>query len=88
MGDTSLNVFACRLGKSPVSRQILIIAEFARQMFDNSSYTKFQETTSDGSRVVPYGQTDMAQLISFRNCAKAPKIPHPFPRTCAKNQML
>jgi hypothetical protein len=35
---------------------------------------KFLENPSSGSRLVPYGQTDMAKVtVAFRNLAKAPK---------------
>ena len=48
--------------------------EFSGQMFDKSSSIKFHQSPSSGSRVVPYGQTDMTKLIvAFRNFVKASK---------------
>ena len=42
--------------------------------FQKISNIKFHENPSSGSRLVPYGQTDMAKLtVAFRNLAKAPK---------------
>jgi hypothetical protein len=48
--------------------------EFSRQIFDKSSSIKFYQNPSNGSRVVPCGQTDMTKLrVTFRNFANAPK---------------
>ena len=37
--------------------------EFSRQIFVKSTNIKFHENPSSGSRVVPYGRTDMTKLI-------------------------
>jgi hypothetical protein len=60
------------------SCQILMKLEFSQQVLKESSYIKFHENPSSGSRVVPCGQTDartdMKKLIvAFRNFANAPK---------------
>jgi hypothetical protein len=48
--------------------------EFSQQIFEESSNTKFYQNPSSGSRIVPWGQTDMTKLIAaFRNFANAPK---------------
>ena len=44
-------------------------------MFEKSSTIKFHENPSDGSPVVPCGQTDVTKLIvAFRDFVNAPKI--------------
>ena len=48
---------------------ILIKLEFSGQFFEKSPNIKFHENPSSGSRVVPYGQTEVA----LRNFANAPK---------------
>jgi hypothetical protein len=49
--------------------------EFSLQVFEQSSDSKFHQNPSSGSRVVPCGQTDMAQLmVTFRNFAKYPEM--------------
>ena len=51
---------------------ILIKLILSRQIFEKYSNIKYCENPSNGSRVVPYGQTDMTKLIvSFRNLKKA-----------------
>jgi len=41
-------------------------------MFEQSTNIKFHEKPSSGSRVAPYGRTDMTKLIiAFRNIANA-----------------
>jgi len=57
---------------------ILVKLEVYRQIFEKSTYTKFYENPSSGSRVIPFGRTDgrtgMANLtVAFRNFAKAPR---------------
>ena len=52
--------------------------EFLRQILEDSSYVKFHEKLSSGSRVVPCeqtdGQTDMAkETVAPRNIANAHK---------------
>ena len=48
--------------------------EFSWQTFEKSLYIKFHENPSSGSRVIPYGRTDMTKLIvAFRYFAKAHK---------------
>jgi hypothetical protein len=48
--------------------------EFSRQIFEKTINIKFYETPFSGSRVVPYGRTDIKKLtVAFRNFAKAPK---------------
>jgi len=54
--------------------------EFSRQIFEKSSNTKFLDNPSSRSRVfhadiqTDGGHADLTKLIvSFRNCAKAPK---------------
>jgi hypothetical protein len=58
------------------SCQILMKAEFSRQIFEKYSSIKFHENPPSGSRIVPRGrtdgQTDMTKLIvAFRNFANA-----------------
>jgi hypothetical protein len=44
--------------------------EFSRQIFDKYLNIKFHENPSSGSRVIPFGRTDMTKLIAaFRNFA-------------------
>jgi hypothetical protein len=45
------------------SGPILMKHEFSRHIFQKSSNIKFHENPSSGSRVVPYGRTDMTKLI-------------------------
>jgi len=50
--------------------------EFSQQIFEKYSYVKFNENSSNGSRIVPCGRTDrrtdMTKLIvAFRNFANA-----------------
>jgi hypothetical protein len=48
--------------------------EFSRQIFENFSDNRFHETFPSGSRVVPYGRTDMTELkFVFCNFANALK---------------
>jgi hypothetical protein len=52
--------------------------EFSRQIFEKHSNIKPHENPSNGTRVVPWGQTDgrpvMTKLIvAFRNFENAPK---------------
>ena len=42
---------------APYFCQILTKLEFSEQIFEKYSNTEFHETSSIGSRVVPYGQT-------------------------------
>jgi hypothetical protein len=47
---------------------------FATAFEERSSNIKFHENLSTGSRVVPYGRTDMTKLtVAFRNFANATK---------------
>jgi hypothetical protein len=46
--------------------------EFSRQIFEKCSTTNFHQNPSNGSRVVPCGQTDGHEANS-RNFANAPK---------------
>jgi hypothetical protein len=50
--------------------------EFSWQIFEKYSNFKFNENPSDGSLVVPCGQTDTDTtklIVAFRNFANAPK---------------
>jgi len=48
--------------------------EYSQKSFEESSYTKFHENPSSGSRVIPCGRMDMTKLIvDFRNFMNAPK---------------
>ena len=48
--------------------------EFSLHIFENYSDNKFHENPSSGSRVVPYGRTDMMKLmVAFHNFANASK---------------
>jgi len=48
--------------------------EFSWQIFEKSSIIKFHGNPSSGSRVVPWGLTDMTKLIvAFHNFANEPK---------------
>ena len=56
----------------------LFLSDFNKYFFSTdfrkSSYIKFHQNPSSGSRVVPCGQTDMTNLIVvFRNFANEPK---------------
>ena len=52
------------------SGHILMKLELSRQLFGYSSYTKFNDNPSSGSRVILCGQTDMTELIvAFLNFA-------------------
>jgi hypothetical protein len=62
--------------------QILKQRVFARQIFEKFSNVKFHTNPSSGSRVVPYGRTDVQKcgpkavtklLVIFRSFANAPK---------------
>jgi len=51
---------------------LLIKIEFPGHILEKFSSIKFHENLSNGGRVVPCGQTDMAKLIvAFRNFAKS-----------------
>jgi hypothetical protein len=48
--------------------------EFSRQIFGKYSNIKLHENPSRGSRVVPYGRTDITELtVALRNFVNAPK---------------
>jgi hypothetical protein len=47
--------------------------EFSRQISEKVSNIKFQQNPSSGSRVVPYGQTDMKLIAVFLNFANVPR---------------
>jgi hypothetical protein len=48
--------------------------EFSRQIFEKSSNINFPENPSSGSRVVPFGRTDITKLIVvFCNFTNAPQ---------------
>jgi len=48
--------------------------EFSQQIFGKYSNIKLHENPSSGSRVVPYGRTDMTKLtVALRNFVNAPK---------------
>ena len=48
--------------------------EFSGLVFEKSSNIKFRENPFSGSRVIPYGRTDMTKLIvAYRNFANASK---------------
>ena len=47
--------------------------EFSQRIFEKFSNIKFHENPSNGSRVVPYGQTDRRIGMVIYNFAKAPK---------------
>jgi hypothetical protein len=52
--------------------------KFSRQIFEKYSNIKFLENSSNGSRVVPCGQTDgqpdvTELIVAFRNLVNAPK---------------
>jgi len=56
------------------SCKILTKLGFSRQIFQNSSTTKFHENPPSESLVIPWGPTDMTRLINaFRQVANAPK---------------
>ena len=60
--------------KYPFFLSDLMNFEFSQQIFENISNIKFHQNPSNGSRVVPCGQTDMTKLtVAFRNVANAPK---------------
>jgi hypothetical protein len=60
--------------KYPLFLSGFMTRKFSQQMFEKSSNIKFHENLSSGSRVDPYGRTDMTKLIvAFRNFAEAPK---------------
>ena len=51
-----------------------ILTKFALQIFEKYANIKFNETTSNGSRVVPCGQTDMTNLtVVFAILGTPPK---------------
>jgi hypothetical protein len=53
--------------------------QFSREIFETFSDVKFRENVSSGSRVVPWGKTDMKKLVvPFSNFANTPqnKISH------------
>jgi hypothetical protein len=55
--------------------RFLMKLEFSQQIFEESSNIKFHDNSSNGNRVVPCGQTDIAKLIvAFRNFSNALKI--------------
>jgi hypothetical protein len=47
------------------SSPILMKLEFFGQIFEKYSNTKFHKNLSSGSRVVPFGQTDVTKLLVF-----------------------
>jgi len=48
--------------------------DFSRPFFEKCSNIKFNKNPSSGSRIVPFGRTDMTKLtVAFRNFANAPK---------------
>ena len=48
--------------------------ELFQQIFEKYSNIKFRENPSNGSRVVPHGQTDVTNLtVAFHNFANALK---------------
>ena len=48
--------------------------EFSRWIFEKSSNIKFHENPSSGSRVVPFGRTNMMkQIVAFRHFTNAPQ---------------
>jgi hypothetical protein len=52
---------------------ILMKLEFSGQIFEKYSNLEFNENPPSGSRVVPYGQTDMTKrIVAFRNFANVP----------------
>ena len=53
--------------------QILMKLDVSWRIFGKSSNIKFDKSLSSGSRVFPYGQTDMKLIVSFRNFAHATK---------------
>ena len=53
---------------------ILIKFEYSGKYFEKYSNIKFHKNPSSGSRVVPYGRTNMTKIIvAFRNFVNAPK---------------
>ena len=53
---------------------VLMKLEFSRPIFKKKSCVKFHGNPSGGSRVFPWGRTDMTKLIvDFLNFANAPK---------------
>jgi hypothetical protein len=73
--DLVINVH-CLDVQYPVFLSNLNKLEFSRQIFKKPSNIKFHENPSNGSRVVPRGQTDMTRLIAaFRNFENTPKMP-------------
>ena len=52
---------------------LCIKSEFSLQIFEKKSNINFLQNPSNGSRVVPYGQTDITKLtVAFRNFAEVP----------------
>jgi hypothetical protein len=47
--------------------------EFFGQILEKSLKIKFRQSPSSGSRVVPYGQTNMKLIVAFRNFLNVPK---------------
>jgi hypothetical protein len=47
--------------------------EFSRQIFEKVTNIKFHQNPSNGSRVVPIGQTDIKLIRVLRNFTNAPK---------------
>ena len=47
--------------------------QFSRQIVGKYSNIKSRENSSSGSRVVPYGRTDMKLKVAFRHFVYAPK---------------
>ena len=69
---------------------ILIKLESSQMIFEKSSNIKFRQNPYSGSRVVPYGRTDLTKLIvAFRNAANAPtKRGVSFRQNCMWNGLV
>ena len=68
------SVRICFTWSSRFSCHIQINLKYSRHIFEKSSNIKIHETPSRGSRDIPCGWTDMANLIvTFRYFANAPK---------------
>jgi hypothetical protein len=67
---------------TPFSCPILMKLEFSRQISGEYSDIEFHNSTSNWSRVVPFGRTDMTKLRvafrSFANASKSSNVPTVF----------
>jgi hypothetical protein len=69
-GDVIKNVNWSLRKVPPYSCQVLMKLEYSQQIFKKYSHIKFHENTSNRSRVVPCGRTDMKLLAILRTRLK------------------